>query len=150
MRRTCSSNRAAALAALLLALAVTAPAAGQDLVDDGADLLDDAEQAHLSEYHTYLLADHDIDYRVVTIEAAEDIDLYAVRRFEDGAVGARSGTGRGLLLVVDPRQDRVRLEVGYALGGSIRTLSSPMSNTARWSRSSSARVSLTASWQPRS
>ena len=117
MRRTCSSNRAAALTALLLALAVTAPAVGQDLVDDGADLLDDAEQAHLSDYHTYLLTDHDIDYRVVTIEAAEDIDLYAVRRFEDGAVGARSGTGRGLLLVVDPRQDRVRLEVGYALEG---------------------------------
>lgn len=117
MRRSCAFSKAAGAllvgsVALLAVSAKTSP-----LVEDEAELMRPAERAYLAEYHDYLLADHDIDYRVVTAVDVGDINIHAVRRFEELAAGARSSTGRGLLLLVDPAQDLVRLEVGYALEG---------------------------------
>jgi uncharacterized protein len=86
-------------------------------VDDGAALMSRDQRARVAEHHGYLLQDFDIDYRVVTARDVGDISRFAVVRFADLGVGEASASGRGLLLVIDPTQDRVRLEVGYALEG---------------------------------
>jgi len=88
------------------------------LVDDAAELMTPAQRAAVAEYHAYLLKDHDIDYRVLTTPDAGDINVFAMRGFEALAAESRSGTGRALLLVVDAKQDLVRLEVSYALEGA--------------------------------
>ena len=93
------------------------PDRAAELVEDGAGLMVPAQHAAVTEYHGFLLKDHDIDYRVVTGTDLGDINSYAVSRFEDLAGDGRSRTGRGLLLVVDPGQDLVRLEVSHALEG---------------------------------
>jgi uncharacterized protein len=109
------------LAAILLAgLAgywLLAGKAGPALVVDDAGLMSDAQRIRLAEYHAYLLDDHGIDYRVVTTPEAGDINVFAVERFEALGVGSRSEGARGLLLVIDPDRNQVRLEVGYALEG---------------------------------
>jgi uncharacterized protein len=91
------------------------PSEGPPVVTDDAGLLDDAEGRYLAEYHRRLLEDHDIDYRVITIADAGDLNRFAYDAFRQQAVGSLSETGRGLLLVLDPAADRVRLEVGAAL-----------------------------------
>lgn len=87
------------------------------LVKDEAGLMSRAQLAHVAEHHAYLLADHDIDYRVVIAASLEDINGAAVELFERMASDGRSETGRGLLLVIDAGADLVRLEVSYALEG---------------------------------
>jgi len=88
-----------------------------DLVEDGVGLMTEAERNFLARYHDKLLADQDIDYRVVTARGLGDINRVAVTRFEELAGSLRSETGRGLLLMIDAEQDLVRLEVSYALEG---------------------------------
>ncbi|NKB48704.1 MAG: hypothetical protein GKS02_04985 [Alphaproteobacteria bacterium] len=90
-----------------------------ELVEDDAALMSPEERAFLAEFHRFLTKDHDIDYRVITVKDSGDIDQFAVKRFEKlFAKSSRSATGRGLLLVVDPVQDRVRLEVSQTLEGA--------------------------------
>lgn len=118
MRPPCSSSSAvltacAACAALWLSHAHAATA----LVEDNAALFAPAQRTELSTYHAYLLADHDIDYRVITANGLGDINMYAVRRFAELKVGGPSTSGRGLLLVIDARRDLVRLEVSHSLEG---------------------------------
>lgn len=87
------------------------------LVADEAALMTEEQRAFLAEYHGFLVDDHDIDYRVVTARETGDINRFAVDRFSQLFSRSRSTTGRGLLLVVDPAQDQVRLEVAFALEG---------------------------------
>jgi uncharacterized protein len=102
----------------LLALAWSQFAvADQPLVDDEAGLLSDDQRDEIALHHGFLLADFDIDYRLVTVRDAGDIVDYGAERFRSLEVGSLSSAGRGLLLVIDPAQDRVRLEVGHALEG---------------------------------
>jgi uncharacterized protein len=115
MRRNWRSTRL--LLGLLLALCVRSAAAEPVLVDDRAALLTKEQRGRIELHHSYLLQDHDIDYRLVTTRDAGDMVRFGVERFGELQVGSLSGSGRGLLLVVDPRQDRIRLEVGYALEG---------------------------------
>jgi len=84
-------------------------------VEDRAGLLSEDEEASVAGWHAALLAQHDIDYRVLTVTASEDLSALALRRFEETGVGSLSGTGRGLLLVVDADSERVRLEVAREL-----------------------------------
>ena len=95
--------------ALGIAAALALPLPGQKtdtvLVDDAAGLMDEEQRAHVAEYHGFLLEDHDIDYRVVTLEDSGDISLFAVERFEERGVGQASQTGRGLMLVIDASRD---------------------------------------------
>jgi uncharacterized protein len=86
-----------------------------DLLLDDAGLVAPDQREQLEAHHQFLRIDHDVDYRVQTIRGVEDINLYAVRRFDELDVGGLSGNGRGLLLVIDAERDLVRLEVGYAL-----------------------------------
>ena len=87
------------------------------LVDDRAGLLTSEQRDNVALHHAFLLSDFDIDYRLVTVRNGGDLVGFGAERFKALEVGALSGSGRGLLLVIDPAQDRVRLEVGHALEG---------------------------------
>ena len=117
-----SALRVLILAALLATIAVgwlasQAPPEPM-LVEDGAGLMTPEQQASITRYHEHLLADHDIDYRVITATELPDINEAAVMRFRDHGRSSRSRSGRGLLLLIDPASNRVRLEVGYPLEGT--------------------------------
>jgi uncharacterized protein len=109
----------AAVVGAALPLAVTlrhalAPAPVPSVLD-GAALLSERERRAIASYHDRLLADHDIDYRVVTARVDGDVDRAGHEAFAALGVGERSG--RGLLLLIDPGADRVRLEVAAGLEG---------------------------------
>ena len=91
------------------------PLAPAALVQDAAGLLTDEQRERISEYHDYLLKDHDIDYRVLSELDVDDINQLAVSRFSELSNGMRSRTGRGLLLVIAPGAQLVRLEVSQSL-----------------------------------
>jgi len=102
-----------------LLAACTSPATDDaELVIDTANMLDAEQRQRIATFHGFLLLDYDIDYRVVTAADTGDIDSYAASRFAALEAGGASDNGHGLLLVIDPVQDRVRLEVGYALEGT--------------------------------
>jgi uncharacterized protein len=103
--------------ALLACLAAQAALAAPALVDDQADLLSGEQRDRIALHHSYLLQDFDVDYRLVTVRAVDDIVIFGAEQFEALDVGGLSRSGRGLLLIIDPLQDRVRLEVGHALEG---------------------------------
>ncbi len=86
-------------------------------VRDTAELMTEEQRTRVAAYHAYLLLDHDIDYRVQTTNDSADINTLAVRLFDELRVAEESASGRGLLLLIDPRQDLVRLEVGQSLEG---------------------------------
>lgn len=126
MRPNSNSNKWLGLAAgvalaaaivVLIARGDNEPPAESRLVQDSAALMTPGQRAFIARFHGFLIDDHDIDYRVVTASDTGDINLFAVTRFKSLFARSRSKTGRGLLLVVDPAQDRVRLEVAYALEG---------------------------------
>jgi uncharacterized protein len=94
------------------------PSQKPELVTDDAALLDGAQRTRIETFHELLRADFEIDYRVITTNEARDIDEHAAKLFEDLAAGSRSRRGQGLLLLIDATEDRVRLEVGYALEGT--------------------------------
>lgn len=110
-------------AVIFLCVSLTAgctpsPSGKTDLVADGAALLDLEQRTRIQTFHELLRADFDIDYRVVTSNEAGDIDAHAAMLFQEIGAGNRSAKGQGLLLLIDPSEDRVRLEVGYALEGT--------------------------------
>lgn len=85
------------------------------MVEDNAGLLTQEQNAQVSEYHQFLIGDHDIDYRVISQNNVADINRLAVKTFERLDDGMRSKTGRGLLLVIAPDEKLVRLEVSLSL-----------------------------------
>lgn len=87
------------------------------LVEDRAGLLSEPQRARVAAYHEALRNAHDIDYRVLTVSEAGDIEWQAHRHFDDTGVGDQSADGRGLLLVIDTAERRVRLEVSTSLEG---------------------------------
>jgi uncharacterized membrane protein YgcG len=86
-------------------------ASSREVVVDRASLMTPAERDFIARYHRRLLADHDIDYRVLTASDLGDINAFSHQAFASLQAGRNSATGRGLLLVIDPSEDRVRLEV---------------------------------------
>ncbi len=94
---------------------VDAPASNG--VDDRAAVLRPAERARVVAYHAAFLGAHDIDYRVLAIAAAGDLERTAHGYFDEAGVGTLSANGRGLLLVIDTASERVRLEVSTSLEG---------------------------------
>jgi len=85
------------------------------LVDDRADLLPQADEEYITEYHRMLLRRFDIDYRILTDNNLPNINRFAWERFNDEKVGSESEQGRGLLLVIDPEQNQLRIEVSAGL-----------------------------------
>jgi uncharacterized protein len=104
------------LGVVLLTLERSDHAATSSVVDR-AGLLTVAERDSIAAYHARLLEDYDIDYRVLIVSAVGDIERLSHDQFGTLGVGGGSRTGRGLLLVIDPAGDRVRLEVAAALEG---------------------------------
>lgn len=86
-------------------------------VRDEAQLFTGQQTRAIALHHAYLVKDHDIDYRVVSTRNAGDINRYAEATFADLGVGGLSRSGRGLLLVIDTGQDKVRMEIARALEG---------------------------------
>lgn len=116
MRRDHTPWRLLSLSALLTLLLVGC-SSDAPLLYDEAGLFTAEQRGRLMAYHRYLLQDHDIDYRILTTRQSGDINRYANERYRALGIGGESTTGRGLLLVIDPLQDRVRLEVSLGLEG---------------------------------
>ena len=86
------------------------------LIDDAAILGDDPKFVKaFHDYNEALLKDFDIDFRVVTTLSEEEIDRFAFKQFAQLQKKSRSRSGKALLLVINPIQDKVRLEVSQAL-----------------------------------
>ena len=106
---------------MVLAIAVTALLwrmySPVTLVEDRAGLLSPAQREDLRRYHRYLREDHGIDYRVLTVNEADDINRYANDYYRSQEIGSLSDSGRGLLLVIATSSDQVRLEVSMGLEG---------------------------------
>ena len=86
------------------------------LMDDAALLGDDPKfMKSFYDINRNLLKQYDIDFRVVTTQSQEDIDRQANRLFNRLQQKSRSCSGKALLLLINPIQDRVRLEVSQAL-----------------------------------
>jgi uncharacterized protein len=92
-------------------------APGKGSVEDRAAIFQPAELVRVTEYHAALLAGHDIDYRVLSMAGANELERTAHEYFRESGVGSLSTAGRGLLLVIDPAGERVRLEVSTSLEG---------------------------------
>jgi uncharacterized protein len=86
-------------------------------VMDWAELLGARARRAIADYRDRLRKDHDIDYRLITARSPGDVHWASHEAFAALQVGERSGSGRGLLLVIDPAAERVRLEVAAALEG---------------------------------
>ena len=85
------------------------------LVEDEAAVLAVDQRKRIAEFHDLLLQDHGIDYRVVTLRDAGDINAAAARKFAALSTGMRSESGRALLLMIDTSEDLVRMEVSHSL-----------------------------------
>lgn len=86
-----------------------------DFVSDGAKLFSPEQSERIATVHRFLLTDHDIDYRVMTIAEETDINRFTGKQFAEMEVGSASKGGRGLLLVLDTAGNTVRLEISRAL-----------------------------------
>ena len=85
------------------------------LVDDQAGLLSPEQRDQIVKFHTAILTAYDIDFRIATVRGSQDINMTAADRFAGLEIGNLSLTGRGLLLLVAPDADNVRIEVGRSL-----------------------------------
>ncbi len=85
------------------------------MIIDDKGLFDEDAKAYLRSYHQMLLDRFDLDYRIVITSAQADLDTFAHQLFERLNVGQYSQNHRGVLLVIDPEQDRVRLDVSANL-----------------------------------
>ncbi len=89
---------------------------GKIVIDDAYVLLHHKEMMKMyRDYNEQMLKDFDIDFRVVTTMSKEDINTFANKAFAELQAESRSQSGKALLLVVNPLQDKVRLEVSMAL-----------------------------------
>ena len=83
-------------------------------LDDRANILTDSEKQAIISYNEVLLSELDIHFKLIILRsAAEDINEMAVALFDD--LGAETSGAKGLLYLVDPKGEQVRIEVGYDL-----------------------------------
>ena len=103
---------------LLLALVCGCSSGNDRFVEDPAGLLDTPARERLAGYHAVLLRDLDIHFKAVFLAGRSgDIDRTAVELFDRYRLGMQTRAARGVLLVVDPVGQQVRLEIGYDLEG---------------------------------
>ncbi len=83
-------------------------------VDDRAGLLQKDQVERINRYHAVLLDQLDVHFAVIILDKpTEDIDKTAVDEF--GTLGKKTSAARGLLFLVDPGSQQVRIEVRYDL-----------------------------------
>ena len=117
---------AGVLATGLLAFAVAAPAGGADVPYLSGRVVDDAEllSPEASERVGTLLREHEArtGNQVVVLTTpsveGESIEEYALKVFNTWKLGQK-GKDNGVLVVIVPRERRMRIEVGYGLEGTL-------------------------------
>jgi len=88
----------------------------KDFIVDQAGILQKLEINRIHDYHDKLLDELDVHLKVVVLGVkTADIDRKAVELFEQYALGSRTRGARGVLLLVDPLSQQVRMEIGYDL-----------------------------------
>lgn len=88
----------------------------RDFIDDRAGLLSPAARTRIAAQHRQLLLDLDLHLKLVILkEQSADLDGEALKLVEAGKVGGDTQGARGVLLLVDPQGEQVRLEIGYDL-----------------------------------
>ncbi len=85
------------------------------LVCDELNILGKSKIQSIEEYHKALLDEYDIDLRVVVSGSNEDINLTAFNLFRDAEIGAFSKSRKGILLIINPVQNKVRTEISAGL-----------------------------------
>lgn len=117
MKKNVLAAAAAAIAIAFLVLSVGKPTPETGpFVEDGAGILSAEEERRMAGLSAALLRDLDIHIKTVTLgESPGDINLKAVELFEEHALGGRTRGAKGVLLVVDPAGQKVRVEIGYDL-----------------------------------
>lgn len=112
-----ATNLLILLMLLLLGCAGERENSHRSIIIDDAHLLSGNPKLLQSykEYNEQLLTDYQIDFRVVTTASDTEINTFANHAFE--VFTAESGTraGRAILMVINSKQDLVRLEVSMAL-----------------------------------
>ena len=99
---------------LLMATCGCSSSQEKAFLDDRAGLLSQTEQDHLVKYNAALLEDLDIHFKLIVLNAkTEDINRLAAELFDD--LGKRTQGAKGLLFLLDPVGQQVRIEVGYDL-----------------------------------
>ena len=99
---------------LLLTLVCGCSSGNDRFVEDPASLLDGPARERLAGYHAVLLRDLDIHFKAVfLVGRGGDIDRTAVELFDRYRLGMQTKAARGVLLVIDPVGQQVRLEIGY-------------------------------------
>ena len=90
-----------------------------DIIIDDANILHFSPklQQEYTTYNTYMLQQFDIDVRVLTTNSQEDINLFGHKMFKLLKKHTRTKSGRMVLFILNPRQDKARLEVAKALEG---------------------------------
>ncbi|GAB4387435.1 MAG: hypothetical protein Kow0025_00980 [Thermodesulfovibrionales bacterium] len=117
MKKNALAVLAAALAAALIILSVGKPRpdAGA-FVDDRAGVLTEEGRRRVAGLSAAVLRDLDIHIKTVTLEESPgDLNIKTVELFEEHALGGGTRGARGVLFVVDPKGQRVRVETGYDL-----------------------------------
>ncbi|MBL4795249.1 MAG: TPM domain-containing protein [Pseudomonadales bacterium] len=88
------------------------------LVKDDAKLLINESTNHtdlLLNYIEFMRKEFDIDLRVYTSNDLTSINLSANQRFNDDKIGSKSKTQKGILVLVNPALNKVRVEISYQL-----------------------------------
>ena len=97
---------------LLLPLSGCSPDTPPAFLNDRANLLTVEEREHLVAYNRALLEDLDIHFKLVILDReSPDINTEAAEIFGD--LGKETRAAKGLLFLVDPYGEQVRIEVGY-------------------------------------
>lgn len=87
-----------------------------NIVDNANIIAYDKKTLQMYEdFNKELLDSFDIDFRTVTTINDEDINVFSNKIFNKMQKNSRSKSGKALLLVVNPVQDKVRLEVSMGL-----------------------------------
>jgi len=85
-------------------------------VVDRAGLLTNAESEHINALLPPLLKQLDIHIQVVILkESPSNLDERAVELFETFALGSQTRGAKGVLFLIDPLGQQVRVEIGYDL-----------------------------------
>jgi len=88
-----------------------------DTLIDNAALLAGKEKL-INDYLAYnqrMLEDFDIDFRVLTTNNDEDINAFANTIFNQLQEDSYSHSGKAILLIINSKQDKVRIEISMAL-----------------------------------
>ncbi len=89
---------------------------GNDFLEDPAKFLSASEKERIEHYHAVLLKAQDIHFKAVFLkDAVADIDQKAVELFDQYKLGEKTKAAKGVLLLVDAKGKKVRLEIGYDL-----------------------------------